>query len=98
MSVQVSVLGATALEGPVGSVDIAARKHRALLAALVLDLGAVVSADRLVELMWGGDAPPGAFGTLHSYVSGLRRLLEPGLQPRAKPTVLLTSCGAFRHI
>ena len=96
MSVQVSVLGATALEGPVGSVDIAARKHRALLAALVLDLGAVVSADRLVELMWGGDAPPGAFGTLHSYVSGLRRLLEPGLQPRAKPTVLLTSDAGYR--
>lgn len=96
MSVQVSVLGATALEGPEGSVDIAARKHRALLAALALDLGAVVSADRLVELMWGDDAPPGAFGTLHSYVSGLRRLLEPGLQPRAKPTILLTSDAGYR--
>ena len=96
MSVQVSVLGATALKGPAGPVDIAARKHRALLAALALDLGAVVSADRLVELMWGHEAPPGAFGTLHSYVSGLRRLLEPGLQPRAKPSVLLTSDAGYR--
>ncbi|WP_404386491.1 AAA family ATPase [Knoellia locipacati] len=94
--VQVSVLGATALEGPDGPVDIAARKRRALLAALALDLGSVVSADRLVELMWGDDAPPGAFGTLHSYVSSLRRLLEPGLQPRARPTILLTSDEGYR--
>ena len=96
MSVQVGVLGATALEGPGGSVNLAARKPRALLAALVLDVGAVVSADRLVQLMWGDDAPPGAFGTLHSYVSGLRRLLEPGLPPRARPTVLLTSDAGYR--
>lgn len=96
MSVQVSVLGATALHGSDGPVEIAARKRRALLAALVLDLGPVVSADRLVALMWGDEAPPGAYGTLHSYVSGLRRLLEPGLQPRAKPTVLVTSDEGYR--
>lgn len=93
---QVSVLGATALHGSDGPVEIAARKRRALLAALSLDLGPVVSADRLVGLMWGDDAPPGAYGTLHSYVSGLRRLLEPGLEPRAKPTVLLTSDEGYR--
>ncbi|GEQ13309.1 hypothetical protein KLO01_13560 [Knoellia locipacati] len=96
VSVQVSVLGATALRGSDGPVEIAARKRRALLAALALDLGPVVSADRLVALMWGDEAPPGAFGTLHSYVSGLRRLLEPGLEPRAKPTVLLTSDEGYR--
>ncbi|KGN41194.1 hypothetical protein N801_08920 [Knoellia aerolata DSM 18566] len=96
MSVQVSVLGTTALAGSDGPVAIAARKRRALLAALALDLGAVVSADRLVDLMWGAVAPPGAFGTLHSYVSGLRRLLEPGLEPRARPTILLTSDAGYR--
>ncbi|MFW5473055.1 BTAD domain-containing putative transcriptional regulator [Knoellia sp. CPCC 206450] len=96
MSVQVSVLGATALHGSDGPVEIAARKRRALLAALALDLGPVVSADRLVALMWGDEAPPGAYGTLHSYVSGLRRLLEPGLAARAKPTVLLTSDEGYR--
>lgn len=93
---QVSVLGATALHGSDGPVEIAARKRRALLAALALDLGPVVSADRLVALMWGDEAPPGAYGTLHSYVSGLRRLLEPGLEPRAKPTVLVTSDEGYR--
>jgi len=96
VSVQVSVLGATALHGSDGPVEIAARKRRALLAALALDLGPVVSADRLVALMWGDEAPPGAYGTLHSYVSGLRRLLEPGLQPRARPTVLVTSDEGYR--
>ncbi|KGN32225.1 hypothetical protein N798_07505 [Knoellia flava TL1] len=98
VSVQVSVLGATALHGSDGPVEIAARKRRALLAALALDLGPVVSADRLVALMWGDEAPPGAYGTLHSYVSGLRRLLEPGLQPRAKPTVLVTSDEGYRLV
>ncbi len=96
VSVLVGVLGATAVTGPDGPVEIAARKRRSLLAALALDLGAVVSADRLVDLMWGADAPPGAYGTLHSYVSGLRRTLEPGLQPRARPTVLVTSDAGYR--
>ncbi len=49
-----------------------------------------------MDLVWGEDPPPGAHGTLHSYLSGVRRVLEPGLGPRQKPSVLLTSDHGYR--
>lgn len=73
-----------------------ARKPRSILAALALTPGVTTSADRLVDLVWGDDAPAGAHGTLHAYISGLRRVLEPDLAPRARPTVLLTADDGYR--
>jgi DNA-binding SARP family transcriptional activator len=46
--------------------------------------------------VWGRKAPRAAHGTLHSYLSGVRRVLEPGLGPREKPQVLLTSDHGYR--
>ncbi len=75
-----------ALDGdPAGAVEVGARKPRSVLAALALRLGGDVSPDALVDLVWGGNPPRGAHGTLHSYLSGVRRVLEPGLGPREKP-------------
>ena len=39
--------------------------------------GRVVPAERLAEELWGGSPPPGAAGTLRSYVSRLRSALGP---------------------
>ena len=66
------------------------------IAALALRLGSDVPPDALVRLVWGEGAPRGAHGTLHSYLSGVRRVLEPGLGPREKPRVLLTSDHGYR--
>ena len=53
-------------------------KERALLADLVVHAGRVVSADRLVEDLWG-DQPPGRPGNaLQGRVSALRRVLGAG--------------------
>lgn len=93
---RVRVLGSTGVEGADGPVPLAARKPRSILAALALTPGATVSADRLVDLVWGREAPAGAHGTLHAYISGLRRVLEPDLAPRARPTVLVTSDAGYR--
>lgn len=46
-----------------------------LLSVLVLEVGRCVPANRLVQLLWGADAPPGASATLRSHVSHLRRAL-----------------------
>ncbi|WP_030528883.1 BTAD domain-containing putative transcriptional regulator [Phycicoccus jejuensis] len=93
---RVRVLGSTAVDAGDGPVVLAARRPRSILAALALSPGATTSADRLVDLVWGGRAPAGALGTLHSYISGLRRVLEPDLAPRARPTVLVTSDAGYR--
>jgi DNA-binding SARP family transcriptional activator len=42
------------------TVRITGPKERALLAALLLRPGEVVSADRLIDLLWGDDAPGNA--------------------------------------
>jgi predicted ATPase/DNA-binding SARP family transcriptional activator len=53
-------------------------RQRALLAALLVEGGRVVSADRLGEIVWEGRPPPGAAGTLRTYVSRLRSALDDG--------------------
>ena len=93
---RVRVLGSTGVEGPQGAVPLPARKPRSILAALALAPGSTTSADRLVDLVWGEDPPAGAHGTLHAYISGLRRVLEPDLAPRARPTVLVTTDDGYR--
>jgi hypothetical protein len=52
--------------------EVGARKHRALLALLLLRANRVASADWLIEELWAGRPPPGAAKTLRSYVSRLR--------------------------
>ncbi len=57
----------------------------ALLSVLLVDPGATVPAARIVDLIWGGEAPAGAGATLRSHVSHLRRAL---------PGAALVSAGA----
>jgi DNA-binding SARP family transcriptional activator len=60
--------------------------HRtALVAALALRAGDVVSADLLTELIWDSRPPPGAGQTLQSHVSQLRRFLGEAAVIRLVP-------------
>jgi predicted ATPase/DNA-binding SARP family transcriptional activator len=54
------------------ALEVGPRRHRALLALLLLSVNRVVSADRLIEELWAGRPPAGAAKTLRSYVSRLR--------------------------
>jgi predicted ATPase/DNA-binding SARP family transcriptional activator len=56
-------------------------RRRAVLARLVLDFGHVVTAERLIDDVWGDDPPATARKTLQKYVSELRQVLpEPVLR------------------
>jgi DNA-binding SARP family transcriptional activator len=65
-------------------------KQRALLAVLLLHAGEVVSAERLVDELWGEDPPKSARSVLQVYVANLRKVLEPGRARRAAGGVLRT--------
>lgn len=72
------------------------RKQRALLTALLLTPDRPVPTDRIVDLLWGDRPPPAVTASLHGYVAGLRRVLEPGRDARARPTLLLTDDVGYR--
>ncbi|MDQ7904359.1 BTAD domain-containing putative transcriptional regulator [Phytohabitans sp. ZYX-F-186] len=64
--------------GPAGEpVVVGRRQERLLLAILLLEAGHAVAIDRLADLLWDGEPPPSARGTLHTYVGRLRTALAP---------------------
>ncbi|SED28903.1 DNA-binding transcriptional activator of the SARP family [Streptomyces misionensis] len=65
---------------PIGS-----PKMRALLAALLLEPGRVVSVESLTEALWGGAPPASARASLHNHVTRLRRLLDDPDRLRSVP-------------
>ncbi|MEU4084910.1 BTAD domain-containing putative transcriptional regulator [Streptomyces aureus] len=69
--------------GEIGSIG--SRKMRALLAALLLEPGRVVSVDVLKDALWGGAPPASAQASLQNHVTRLRRLLDDPERLRAVP-------------
>ena len=59
-------------------VHVGGPRQRCVLARLIAARGQVVSADRLIEDLYADEAPPRALAAVQSYVSHLRRALEPG--------------------
>ncbi len=72
-----------------------AGKNRALLAALLLHCGQIVSADRLIAEMWGDDPPESAAKAISVHVFRLRQLLaDPdGAQLTTRAPGYLLRCG-----
>ncbi|GAA2555226.1 tetratricopeptide repeat protein [Winogradskya consettensis] len=58
-------------------IELGPPKQRATLAVLALSAGTTVSRAELVDGVWGESPPATAAGSLHTYVSGLRRALGP---------------------
>ncbi|WP_342776993.1 AfsR/SARP family transcriptional regulator [Saccharothrix variisporea] len=88
--VEVLVLGEVVARVDGCPVDLGPAKQRCVLAALALEVGRVVPVDRLVECVWGVDAPRRPRETLATYVSRLRHLLAPArIERRAGGYVLV---------
>ena len=69
---RVEILGPVRVTTAAGQVEVPAAKERALLAALALRAGRVVTVDALVAALWGDRPPATARRTLQSHVSRLR--------------------------
>lgn len=94
MNVEFGVLGpVTAWDDAGDPLPLRGPRHRAVLARLVVARGRVVPRGVLVDDLWDGAPPPGAVGALQTFVSALRRALEPERPPRA-PARLLVSAGS----
>ena len=76
------VLGPLDVRFGTTAAEISSARQRTLLTALLVQANQVVSADRLAEIVWGGDPPTGARTTLRSYVMRLRRAVGPVARAR----------------
>lgn len=96
---QFRVLGAFEVEDDAGQpVEIRGNQARLVLAVLIAAEGRTVRADALLDALWGDDQPSSASGTLQSYLSRLRRALEPDRARGAAPQTLLTEGPGYRLV
>ncbi|GAA1288876.1 BTAD domain-containing putative transcriptional regulator [Saccharothrix xinjiangensis] len=74
---RVSVLGPVRAWLGEDELSLGPARQRAVLALLAARANRVVSRHELVDGLWGDAPPASAVGSLHTYVSGLRRALGP---------------------
>jgi DNA-binding SARP family transcriptional activator len=77
---QIRLLGPLAIEdGPhkLGPADLGGRKPKQILEILLTERGHVVSKDRIADQLWPEGGPENPAATIDTYVSVLRRHLEP---------------------
>jgi DNA-binding SARP family transcriptional activator len=83
--VEIRLLGPLEVRNGENVVPLPRRQQRALLAALALSAGEVVSTDRLIAAIWGERAPASATGSLQNSVSALRKLIGQDVVVRQTP-------------
>jgi DNA-binding SARP family transcriptional activator len=83
------ILGPLEVERDSGSVALGGQKQRALLTVLLLEAGRVVATDRLVDLLWGEEAPKTATTSLQNTISRLRRELGANVLETRSPGYVL---------
>lgn len=71
-------------------------RQLAVLARLMLSPGQVVSMDQLVASVWDGDTPARPDVTVRSYISHLRRQLDPDRKTRSSSSCLVSSPPGYR--
>jgi DNA-binding SARP family transcriptional activator len=87
------ILGPLEVSDETGPIALGGPRQRGLLVILLLQAGRVVPTERLVDLLWGDDAPKTATASLQNSVARLRRALgsdvletrAPGYVLRATP-------------
>jgi DNA-binding SARP family transcriptional activator/tetratricopeptide (TPR) repeat protein len=60
-------------------IDLGPARRRAVFAVLSAHAGRVVGRDELITAIWGDSPPATAVGSVYTYISGLRRELEPAM-------------------
>lgn len=78
------------------TVPVGGPRQMAVLARLMLTPDQVVTMDQLVESVWDGDEPTQPHVAIRSYVSNLRRAIEPNRRRRASDSCLASSPPGYR--
>src|SRR5262245_58083951 len=86
---QFGLLGPLEVRSCDGPLPLGATKQRAVLALLLLNANRIVARDRLIDGLWGEEAPESAVKSVQLYVWRLRKLLPEGTIVTRAPGYLL---------
>ncbi|WP_369186678.1 BTAD domain-containing putative transcriptional regulator [Streptomyces sp. R08] len=89
-SVRFAVLGPVRAWRGDQELNLGSPQQRAVLAALLLRRGRPVALGELVDAVWGEEPPAAAVSVLRTYVSRLRKVLEPGRDAAEAPRVVVS--------
>lgn len=70
-------------------------RQLAVLALLAARAGQAVAREEIIAGVWGDDQPPSAESGVHTYVSGLRRIVEPTRTHRQPGQILVSHDSAY---
>jgi DNA-binding SARP family transcriptional activator len=95
--VRIDVLGPIRITSDGQSIRLAGQRQRALLAALTLESGKVVSVDRLVDILWDVDPPPTARVKVRAHASALRQAIGQDASAADGPLLTQPPGYVLRH-
>jgi DNA-binding SARP family transcriptional activator len=90
VTLQFRILGSLEVSDETGPVMLGGPRQRGLLAILVLESGRVVPTDRLVDLLWGEEAPKTAIASLQNAIGRLRKALGADVLETRSPGYVLS--------
>ena len=90
-----AILGPLEVRDQHRRIKVSSAKERLLLAVLVVHANEVVPVERLIEVLWGARPPATAANTLQTYISHLRRALDPSRAPRAQDGMIRTRGAGY---
>lgn len=93
--VQIRLLGPFEVLVQGEPIAVRSRKERLILVALSRSLGMSVSRSQLVDVLWPEDPPASVDASLNSYLSNLRRLLEPEREAGGASAVLVSRPSGY---
>ncbi|GHF12251.1 SARP family transcriptional regulator [Streptomyces spiralis] len=76
-------------------VDLGPRQQRLVLAVLLLRRGHLVTVDEFIDAVWGAQPPAAAVSVLRTYVSRLRKVLEPSRGVGESPKLIVSAANGY---
>ncbi|MFD7880076.1 BTAD domain-containing putative transcriptional regulator [Streptomyces sp. NPDC059766] len=95
-SLRFAVLGPVRAWRDGRELDLGSPQQRVVLAALLLRRGRAVALAELVDAVWGMEPPTAAVSVLRTYVSRLRKTLEPDRDPDVPPRTIVSVGDGYR--
>ncbi|WP_336157262.1 BTAD domain-containing putative transcriptional regulator [Amycolatopsis sp. VC5-11] len=75
--------------------DLGSAHRRTVFAVLAFSPNRTVSREVLIDAVWGDSPPASAQGSIYTYISGLRRVLEPGRRKGAESRLIASTGSGY---